>query len=221
MAANQKMRRWLAALATIALALAAEPGIPADLTAADARLSGLMQQLARREHGKAAFVERQYLAVLDRPLQSSGELLYDAPDRLEKRTLLPKPESLVLQNGAVTITRGGRQYRFALRDHPQVLPFVESVRATLAGDLPALEKDFDLHFESADGAWTLDLAPRDAKLSGIIKRIRIGGSGTSIQRVEITRTDGDRSVMTISPLPPVDPSAPVSPSAPVTPSAPD
>lgn len=193
------MPTWLVASATVALALAAGPSMPASPAAADARLPELMQQLAKRQHGRAAFVERQYLAILDRPLRSSGELFYDAPDRLEKRTLLPKPESLVLQTGTVTITRGGRQFRFALRDHPQVLPFVESVRATLAGDLPALEKDFDVHFDAAAGAWTLVLVPRDAKLSGIVKRIQIGGSGTSIQTVEIMRTDGDRSVMAISP----------------------
>jgi len=31
------------------------------------------------------FTEMQHLAMLERPLESSGELLYDAPDRLEKR----------------------------------------------------------------------------------------------------------------------------------------
>jgi len=35
----------------------------------------------------------QQLAMLERPLQSSGELLYDAPDRLEKRTLKPKAQT--------------------------------------------------------------------------------------------------------------------------------
>src|SRR2546429_7311569 len=35
--------------------------------------------------------------TLFRSLESSGELLYDAPDRLEKRTLNPRAETLVLE----------------------------------------------------------------------------------------------------------------------------
>ena len=36
--------------------------------------------------GKATFVEKKYLAMLDQPLESSGELSFTA-DRLEKRTV--------------------------------------------------------------------------------------------------------------------------------------
>ena len=36
------------------------------------------------------------MAMLKEPLHSSGELLYEAPDRLEKRTLKPRPEVLLL-----------------------------------------------------------------------------------------------------------------------------
>ncbi len=190
-----------AALAASLLVFAALPGLTLGSGAPDAQLTALMQRLAHRQHDHVAFVERQYLAVLDQPLVSSGELIYDAPDRLERRTLLPKPERLVLRNGTVTIMRGGRKYRFALRDYPQVAPFVDSIRATLAGDLPALQQDYAVHFTVAAGAWTLILVPRGAKLDAVLKRIRIGGSGTSIRTVEILRADGDRSVMTISPLP--------------------
>ncbi len=45
----------------------------------------LLKLLAARRHGHVTFTEVQRLAILDRPLESSGELLYDAPDRLEKR----------------------------------------------------------------------------------------------------------------------------------------
>ena len=51
---------------------------------AQADLDRLMGLLAQRKHGHVTFVEQHFLALLDRPLESSGELLYDAPDRLEK-----------------------------------------------------------------------------------------------------------------------------------------
>ena len=54
-------------------------------------LGQLMADLARNKGGKARFVEKKFLAVLDKPLIATGEMTYTAPDRLEKRTLTPKP----------------------------------------------------------------------------------------------------------------------------------
>jgi hypothetical protein len=58
------------------------------------KLDTVMALLAMRQHGRVEFVEQQFLAILDHPVESSGELRYDAPDHLEKRTLLPRPETL-------------------------------------------------------------------------------------------------------------------------------
>jgi hypothetical protein len=164
-------------------------------------LGQLMQQLARRQHGHAAFVERQYIAILDRPLEASGELFYEAPDRLEKRTLLPRAESLVLDKGVVNVRRGKHSYALALRDYPQVAPFIDSIRATLAGDLAALERTYVVQFETAGDDWRLLLTPRDPKLAAVIARIRISGTRETIAEVAVERADGDRSIMTISELP--------------------
>jgi Outer membrane lipoprotein carrier protein LolA-like len=164
-------------------------------------LGQLMQRLAARRHGHATFVERQFLAILERPLESSGELYYEAPDRLEKRTLLPKPESLVLDHGLLTVSRGTHRYRLSLDDYPQLAPFIDSIRATLAGDLPALEHTYALTFESTAGDWALMLVPREAQLAALITRIRLSGAGDLIREVSVERADGDRSVMTISAVP--------------------
>ena len=168
---------------------------------ANERLTALMQQLAQRQHGHAAFIEHQFLALLDRPLESSGELFYDAPDRLEKRTFLPKAESLVLEKGTLTVRRGAHTYAVSLRAYPQIVPFIDSIRATLAGDLVALERAYTLTFDATDSDWTILLAPHDATLAALVSRIRISGSHDMIQTVEIVRADGDRSVMTIRAIP--------------------
>src|SRR6266480_3270593 len=77
-------------------------------------------------------------AMLERPLESSGELVYEAPDHLEERTLAPRVETLVLDHGVLTARRGSRSTTLPLREYPQVAPFVESIRATLAGDRAVL-----------------------------------------------------------------------------------
>jgi len=182
----------------ITLALAAACAAAAQTTAPPA-FDELLQRLAARRHGHVTFTEVQQLAMLDRPLESSGELLYDAPDRLEKRTLKPKAQTLILEHGVLTARRGHRTHVMELRDYPQVVPFVESIRATLAGDRAALERYFRVQFDGTLGAWTLLLVPVDATLAGAVKDIRIEGERDAVRTVEIRQSDGDRSLLSIGP----------------------
>jgi hypothetical protein len=171
--------------------------------AAENDLDPLMALLAERTHGHVSYVEEDHLAVLDRPVRSSGELLYDRPDRLEKRTLAPHPASLILEHGTVTIQSGSRKHVVALSAYPQIAPFIESLRATLAGDRHALEQIFQVTFEGDLDRWTLTLVPLDAKLQGVVQQIRIEGARDELHVLSISQADGDHSVMTIgSSMPP-------------------
>jgi len=199
----------IVALLTAQVATAAAPAAAAQTgqassesasaqgTTATADLDRLMSALAQRKHGHVTFVEEKYLSMLDKPVKSSGELLYDAPDRLEQRTLSPKRETLVLQNGVVTADRGRRHYVLDLRQYPQIVPFIESIRATLAGDRAALERVFRLSFSGTFDSWTLTLAPLDEKLAHTIRQIDIEGTQAAIHKVQIQEADGDRSVLSI------------------------
>jgi hypothetical protein len=158
-----------------------------------------MGALAQRKHGHVSFQEKKFIAMLDRPVESSGELLYDAPDRLEKKTLAPKPEDLVLSGGVVSAQRGRHHYVLDLKQYPQVVPFIESIRATLAGDRAALERVFKVDFGGSFEHWTLALVPRDPALARTVKGIHIEGEKDLIHAVEIQEADGDRSLLTIGP----------------------
>ena len=161
--------------------------------------SEVLQLLAARRYGHVTFTEVHTLAMLERPLYSSGELLYDAPDRLEKLTLQPKAETLLLEHGVLTARRGHRTYVLSLREYPQVVPFVESIRATLAGDREGLERFFALQFSGTLAHWSLRLVPTDPTVAHTVKEIRIEGERDSIHTVQISETDGDASLLTIGP----------------------
>jgi outer membrane lipoprotein-sorting protein len=191
-AARYRARRAAAVLLVL--------GCAAGRTAAADDLDQLMSRFAGRPHGRASFVETQYLAVLKRPLESRGELFFDAPDRLEKRTLAPKPETLVVTKGLLTIARGNRRHEVALSAYPVLGPLIDSIRATLAGDRSALEAVYVLDYAAAGPGWTLALTPRDPKLASIVRRVAIAGEGDAIRSVETLRADGDRSLMRITPL---------------------
>ena len=190
------MRRAVALLALAgfsALSGAATDSAPPPLGDLDA----VMSLLAMRRHGRVEFVEQQFLAVLDHPVESSGELRYDAPDRLEKRTVLPHAEDLVLAGGVLTMQRGGHSRVLDLHRYPQIQPFVESIRATLAGDRGALEKIFRVDFAGDVQRWSLTLVPLESQPMRAVKQVRIDGSRDQLLRVEIRLADGDRSLMTL------------------------
>src|SRR5450631_148664 len=160
-------------------------------------LDQVMGLLAMRQHGRVEFVEQHFLAVLNHPIESSGEMRYDAPDHLEKRTLLPRPENLVLAGGVLTVERGEHRHVLDLQRYPQMLPFIESIRATLAGDRSALERVFHLEFAGSVQRWRLTLLPLDRQLTRSVKQVEIDGSRDQLLRVEIRQADGDRSLMTL------------------------
>lgn len=162
-----------------------------------AALQQVMGLLAQRRHGEVPYVEEDHLAVLDRPVKSSGVLVYEAPDHLEKRTLKPKEESLVLDGDELTVRRGRRTYRMQLSSYPQVAPLVDAIRDTLAGNEQALEKVFKVQFSGSLADWKLELTPLDREVARKVRRLEIAGARDEIRSVEILQVDGDRSVMTL------------------------
>lgn len=186
------IRRKLAATA-VALLIAAPLPVFAEWS-----LGQLMHSLSQNKSGRATFVEKKFLALLDKPVESSGELYFTAPDRLEKRTLQPKPEALVLDQGRLLIEQGKRRYQLSLQDYPEIAAFVESIRGTLAGDREALERVYRIELEGNSDRWQLVLQPREEKMRAVVSRIRIGGARNDVQTIEIRQADGDRSIMSIS-----------------------
>ena len=160
----------------------------------------LMMNLARQQGGRVAFVERKHLAILDRPVESSGELVYRPPARLEKRTLRPQPEVLVLDGDELSIQRGKQTLRAQLRQYPEAGAFVDSIRGTLAGDLGALQRRYRLGLHGTEERWQLTLLPSDPALAAVVLRIQITGRHDRIEVIETTMADGDRSVLTIAPI---------------------
>jgi len=187
----------IAGSATTAVAAAAAADIPGG--DAGAQLDRLMSLMAQRRHGEADFSEKKYLSMLKQPLESSGLLIYDAPDHLEQRTTLPRPQSVVLDHGIVTMHIGHRERVLRLADYPQLAPLIDSIRATLAGDRAALERVFQLDFSGTLERWQLRLEPRDAQLTATLKRIDLQGERDAVHQVDVLQSDGDHSVMSITP----------------------
>jgi hypothetical protein len=182
------------------LALALTQGAAGAAESSVWDLPRLMQELAAVKSSKGRFVERHYVGILTSPLESSGTLLYVAPDRLEKRTLSPRVESVLLERDELTIEteQPKRRRTIRLNEYPAVGVFVESIRSTLAGDLVALKRVFEIVLEGEERGWRMVLRPTDPNMRELVSEIRVAGRRNSIGSIEFLEPNGDRSTMTIT-----------------------
>jgi hypothetical protein len=191
------LRMLAAGLAPVlALALILATGRPA---LADWSIDALMASLAAVPSVDAVFHERKEMAVLATPLEMSGILRYRAPNELQKEVLYPEPVRYAIEADRVVIDQpGGRREEFALDQYPLLRELTESLRATLAGDLPSLERYYLVRLAGEPTGWELRLEPIDPIIARRITAILIRGSGQAVVGVETLESNGDRSVMTIT-----------------------
>lgn len=187
------MRDALRATALLWLALVAAPAWAFELPA-------LMALLGQQRSGEAAFTEQRFVRGLDEPLVSSGSLSFSAPDRFVRKTLKPRPESMVVDGNTITLTRGGRSRSFTLDAAPELAGLVEAIRGTLTGNAQALQRHFKPELSGSAALWSLSLSPLDGRLGGQLRTIRIDGRRGEVRSIELLLPDGDRSLMAVEPL---------------------
>ena len=147
----------------------------------------------------ARFVERKFEQMLSQPLQSSGTLIFIAPDKLQKQTLTPVPARLTVDGDRLTVEQpDGKMRNLSLSEVPEIGALVASIRATLAGDAATLTRYYTPNLTGSAGDWSLQLEPRDPRLRDLLTMIRIQGEGSIIRSIETQERDGDRTEMTIA-----------------------
>jgi len=161
-------------------------------------LDRIMKALAAEPAATARFTETRTSALLREPIRSAGTLAHGPGGRLEKHTITPRDERLVVEGGTVTYQRaGGERRTLRLADLPGVLAMIEGLRGTLAGDLAALRRHYRVELQGGYEGWKLFLLPRDAQVAELVSDVRIAGSRGDVGEVEIREASGDRSVLTL------------------------
>jgi len=148
---------WIA----IGLLGTAQPHVTAEaLRARYGAVQQLTADVAQRKEGR-------YWA---RPLESRIRLRY-TPERVVWETLSPVKATVVLEGGAITITGpgGARRDLGPASGDPRVAGLVRFIRALLAFDLPAIERDFVLTY----GEGTVVATPRPTSDLSFFKAIRL------------------------------------------------
>jgi hypothetical protein len=159
-----------------------------------------MARLAAVPERRATFRETRRFAALSEPLVSQGHLLYRRPDYMEKVTDWPQPERLVIDGDRLIITAGNEPpHVVPLGAQPEMRTLVEGMRGPLAGDLPALQRNFEVAAAGDLTSWTLTLTPRDPRATRLVRSIVVSGVADAIRAIRLTQANGDEQVMQIGP----------------------
>jgi outer membrane lipoprotein-sorting protein len=165
-------------------------------------LAPLMQTLAQVKAGEASFTEKRYVAMLERPLESSGRLSFEAPDTFVRETLKPRRERMAVVGNTLTMSQGSRTRSMPLDALPEAAVIMEAIRGTLTGNRDALERHFSASVSGDAQRWALELVPREPRLREQVVSVRVTGQLAALREVTVTMSDGDRSVMSIEPAAP-------------------
>lgn len=155
----------------------------------------ILREIAAAASAEVRFTETRTSRLLKTPLVSSGVLRYGPAGRLQKDTLQPFRETVVIEGGQVTIERDGAQTVVPLVADSAPAVLVQALRAVLGGQVQELQAHYRVAAEGSPDDWRLDLQPR---ADGSPLRLRLTGSGGDVRDIEVRGSAGDRVLTTLS-----------------------
>jgi outer membrane lipoprotein-sorting protein len=159
----------------------------------------LMDMMAKVERSTVAFEETKNVAALTTPLVRRGTLRYVRPDTMQMHVEEPYFERISVTGERLTIeTRKGKR-QVDLSTQPAVAAWIESLRATLSGDLGALNRYYRVRLSGERAGWQLELRPLERTLADVVQRVEISGAQAQVGRIVIEESQGDRTVLVLSP----------------------
>jgi len=155
--------------------LPAQGALAADL------LADIGARLVKTEITEGRFRQEKTIKVLKKPLISTGTFTYHRKQGVIWQTLTPVPSLLLVNQTRLLTTQG-----------EQALPpaFGRVFTAMFGGDLQAMNEGFAIAGTNDQGAWQLQLQPKDAMLQKIITGMQLSGD-KELQRLDIREANGN------------------------------
>jgi outer membrane lipoprotein-sorting protein len=172
-------------------------GGQAAASAASANETQLVQQiaahLAQAKGIRAQFTQTQTLSAMNRPLVSTGSLVFFRERGVIWQIDTPyKATYVITDSGATQVDANGKPV--TANRQPQgargVAQVSKMMRAMLGGDLSALYSQFDVKAEGTPSQWRMQLNPNQPQLAQSIKGLQMEG-GDYLKTLRITLANGD------------------------------
>ncbi|HEY0484555.1 MAG TPA: outer membrane lipoprotein carrier protein LolA [Kofleriaceae bacterium] len=138
------------------------------------------------------FSEQKHIALLARPLSSTGTIYFERDRGIARTTLTPKRQQVVLTRTSLRIRTDERTEDIPLDKSKDLKAFALIFPALLRGERTELERAFDLGLYGSDKAWwALALTPKTDSLRALVRRVVVFGRHGEIVSLQITEASGD------------------------------
>lgn len=122
---------------------------------------------------------------VESPKQEIWRLL---PDRMEWRSLAPPAD-----NSASTGNSSNTSKQILFSKAPALGVLSDAIRHVVAGDFPALERDFKVVVQGDAKQWTVQLQPQSIEAVRYLDRLEMQGSGSRLLTLVVLERKGERT----------------------------
>jgi hypothetical protein len=155
---------------------------------------------------RAEFVQTQRIAVLKRPLVSSGRLLFSRQHGVLWQIEQPYRIAYILaEDRIVEIAADGTRRTRGPREVPGLAEIGRIFRAILSADAVSLRAYFDTVSSGDAAKWEVTLKPRQAQLAQFLQRLQLTGGefvesiriepgGDDLTRIDFRKSRGDAAL---------------------------
>jgi len=149
-------------------------------------------KLLEQQRFAAKFSEQKHVALLARPLKSSGTITFDREKGIARAVTAPKPQLVVLTKTSLKIVKGKTVEEIPLAKSKDLKAFAMIFPTLLRGERPELEKSFAIGLYGSDAAWwALTFAPKADALKKFVKSVTVFGNKTEVVSLRIVEASGD------------------------------
>jgi hypothetical protein len=141
---------------------------------------------------RCKFTEAKHVALLARPLQSSGTIYFDRRQGIARITLAPRRQEAVLTATALRIRDGAHTEVIPLDKTQDLRAFALIFPTLLRGDRGELERAFELElYGSARARWALAFTPKAESLRKLVRRVVVFGDQADVGSIQVAEASGD------------------------------
>lgn len=199
----------LTLVASLPTPIAADPaaedpdeGPPAGLLEGKPANRAALQAVFKRltlERLSCMFREEKHIALLARPLRSTGTLVFTRDRGIARQTVTPRAQRVVLTPTVLRIYKGERVEEVPLSKSEDLKAFALIFPTLLRGDLVELESTFTIALYGRSRAWWgLTFTPSTESLRKMVRRVVVVGRAGLPVSLRVEEMSGDTTEITLS-----------------------
>jgi len=148
--------------------------------------------LFKLERMSCKFSEDKHVALLARPLRSTGTIHFQRGQGIARTTLTPRRQQVVLTPTTLRIRKDAHVEEVPLDKSKDLKAFALIFPTLLRGDRAELERAFELGlYGGAEGWWALTFTPRTDSLRKLVRRVVVFGRKGEVVALQVAEASGD------------------------------